>query len=46
MSLFSNHAVIDVDTHVTEPADLWTSRLPRKWHDRAPRIERIKGRDF
>jgi predicted TIM-barrel fold metal-dependent hydrolase len=32
--------VIDVDTHVTEPADLWTSRLPRRFHDRAPRIVR------
>ena len=46
MSLFSEHAVIDVDTHVTEPADLWTSRLPSKWHDQAPKVETIKGRDF
>ncbi len=28
MELFAEHAVIDVDTHVTEPADLWTSRVP------------------
>jgi predicted TIM-barrel fold metal-dependent hydrolase len=46
VSLFAEHAVIDVDTHVTEPADLWTSRVPAKWHDLVPRIERIKGRDF
>ena len=46
MSLFSEHAVIDVDTHITEPADLWTSRVARKWHDIVPHIERIKGRDF
>ena len=26
--------VIDTDAHVTEPADLWTSRLPKKWEDR------------
>jgi predicted TIM-barrel fold metal-dependent hydrolase len=32
--------VIDVDTHVTEPADLWTSRLPRKHQERAPRLVR------
>ncbi len=32
--------VIDVDTHVTEPGDLWTSRLPSKFQDRAPRIVR------
>lgn len=46
MSLFEDYAVIDVDTHVTEPADLWTSRTPSKWHDVVPHIERIKGRDF
>ena len=32
--------VIDVDTHITEPADLWTSRLPSRYHDVAPRIVR------
>jgi predicted TIM-barrel fold metal-dependent hydrolase len=28
--------VIDNDTHISEPPDLFTSRLPRKWHDQAP----------
>ncbi len=28
--------VIDVDTHITEPPDLFTSRLPAKWRDQAP----------
>jgi predicted TIM-barrel fold metal-dependent hydrolase len=32
--------VIDVDTHITEPGDLWTSRLPKKYLDKAPRIFR------
>jgi len=32
--------VIDSDTHITEPGDLWTSRLPAKFRDRAPRILR------
>jgi predicted TIM-barrel fold metal-dependent hydrolase len=32
-------AVIDVDTHLTEPADLWTSRLPRRLRDAAPHVE-------
>ena len=32
-------AVIDVDTHVTEPPDLWTSRLPRKFVEAAPHVE-------
>src|SRR5438309_11757064 len=26
-------AIVDTDTHVVEPADLWTSRLPKKWGD-------------
>jgi predicted TIM-barrel fold metal-dependent hydrolase len=30
--------VIDVDSHLCEPPDLWLSRLPRKWHDIAPRV--------
>jgi uncharacterized protein len=30
--------IIDSDTHVTEPADLWTSRLPRKWQEKAPQV--------
>lgn len=30
---------IDVDTHVIEPYDLWTSRVPSKWIDRAPYVE-------
>ncbi len=32
--------VIDTDTHVCEPADLWTSRVPAKWRDIVPRPER------
>jgi predicted TIM-barrel fold metal-dependent hydrolase len=28
------------DSHVLEPADLWTSRLPKRLADRAPRAER------
>jgi predicted TIM-barrel fold metal-dependent hydrolase len=32
--------IIDVDTHITEPGDLWTSRLPKKYHDLGPRLLR------
>ena len=32
--------VIDTDTHITEPGDLWTSRVPAKFRDRVPRLER------
>jgi predicted TIM-barrel fold metal-dependent hydrolase len=38
--------VIDNDTHISEPPDLFTSRLPRKWHDRAPTIQRNEERGF
>src|SRR5690606_6145035 len=30
--------IIDVDTHLAEAPDLWTSRLPAKWHEDAPHI--------
>jgi predicted TIM-barrel fold metal-dependent hydrolase len=29
--------IIDVDSHLTEPTDLWTSRMTGKWSDVAPR---------
>ena len=31
--------IIDSDTHVTEPADLWTSRVASKWGDRIPHVK-------
>jgi uncharacterized protein len=31
--------VIDTDTHIIEPPDLWTSRLAAKWGDRRPHLE-------
>jgi predicted TIM-barrel fold metal-dependent hydrolase len=30
--------VIDVDSHICEPPDTWTSRLPSKYQDIAPRV--------
>ncbi len=30
--------VIDTDTHIIEPYDLWTSRLPATWGDRVPHV--------
>ncbi len=30
--------VIDADTHLTEPADLWTARIPERFRDVAPRV--------
>ena len=35
----SGYTIIDVDTHVTETPDLWTSRAPASMRDRVPRVE-------
>jgi predicted TIM-barrel fold metal-dependent hydrolase len=33
------NTIIDTDTHVTEPADLWTSRVASKWGDLVPHVK-------
>lgn len=43
--LFARFKVIDVDTHLTEPPDVWTARMPARLHDKVPHIERVGGRD-
>jgi predicted TIM-barrel fold metal-dependent hydrolase len=35
--------LISVDDHVIEPKNVWLDRLPSKYHDRAPRVERKFG---
>src|SRR5579859_5752041 len=35
--------VIDVDAHIIEPADIWTSRMSKKYADIMPRVERHTG---
>ena len=30
--------IIDADSHVTEPPDVWTSRVSRKWGDLVPHV--------
>jgi predicted TIM-barrel fold metal-dependent hydrolase len=35
--------VIDVDTHLSEPPDLWTSRAPPGWKDRLPQMAVVDG---
>lgn len=45
-SLFDRMKPIDVDTHVTEPPDVWTARVSKKWGDRVPHVKRIDGRDL
>ena len=40
MSLtISEIPIIDTDTHVVEPPDLWTSRMSSKWGDLVPHVE-------
>jgi predicted TIM-barrel fold metal-dependent hydrolase len=31
--------IVDLDSHVVEPADVWSSRLPARYRDVGPRIE-------
>ena len=35
--------VVDIDSHYTEPRDLWTARAPQKYRDRVPRV--VAGED-
>ncbi|GIH73605.1 amidohydrolase family protein [Planobispora longispora] len=35
--------VVDADTHITEPHDLWTSRAPKDYRDRVPRVLEVDG---
>src|SRR5579862_597142 len=37
--------VVDADTHLTEPWDLWTSRAPSSYADRVPRVAKVDGKD-
>jgi predicted TIM-barrel fold metal-dependent hydrolase len=37
-SVISQIKIIDSDTHVVEPPDLWTSRLPGRLHDQVPHV--------
>ena len=44
MTRFEGIHVVDADTHLTEPHDLWTSRAPKGWEDRVPQVRDVKGR--
>jgi predicted TIM-barrel fold metal-dependent hydrolase len=46
MNVIDDIKIIDTDTHVSEPEDLWTSRLPRKWGELIPHVrwdDELKG---
>jgi predicted TIM-barrel fold metal-dependent hydrolase len=36
-------AIVDMDAHVVEPPDVWTSRLPARYRDVGPRIQYLPG---
>ncbi len=38
--IFDRYVVIDVDTHVSEPHDVWTARVSKKWGDLVPHVVR------
>jgi predicted TIM-barrel fold metal-dependent hydrolase len=37
----TSYRLVSADSHVNEPPDLWTSRVPARFRDRAPRMERF-----
>jgi len=38
--------IVDADTHLTEPPDVWTSRVPRRLVEHVPHVERnVDGKD-
>ena len=39
----SGFAVIDADTHLTEPHDLWTRNAPAAMRDRVPQVRDVDG---
>ncbi len=41
----TSYRLINADGHVTEPGDVWTTRVPAKFRDRAPRLERFAEGD-
>jgi predicted TIM-barrel fold metal-dependent hydrolase len=45
-AIFDRYPVIDVDTHVSEPPDVWTSRVSSKWGDLVPHVERMGKKDM
>jgi predicted TIM-barrel fold metal-dependent hydrolase len=36
------YKLISTDSHLTEPGDLWTSRVPEKFRDRVPRMVHLE----
>jgi len=43
-ALLAGIKVVDSDTHLSEPHDLWTSRAPRQWKERVPQVREVDGK--
>ena len=43
--LVIDYPVIDADSHVNEPPDLWQKRVPAKFRERAPKVVPFEGGD-
>ncbi|MFN8025613.1 MAG: amidohydrolase family protein [Acidimicrobiia bacterium] len=41
--LLEDVAIVDADTHLTEPHDLWTSRAPKGFEGRVPQVREVDG---
>jgi predicted TIM-barrel fold metal-dependent hydrolase len=41
----TEYTIIDVDAHITESPDTWTSRVAAKYVDRVPHVRRGDGKD-
>jgi uncharacterized protein len=42
----AGYRIIDCDTHITEPRDVWTARVPARYLERVPHVVRnAEGRD-
>jgi predicted TIM-barrel fold metal-dependent hydrolase len=39
----SGQTLISADSHVVEPPDIFESRLPTRWRDRAPKLKAVEG---
>jgi uncharacterized protein len=39
------HLIIDADAHVTEPADVWTARVPARFRDEVPQVVKVNNVD-
>ncbi len=40
-----DYPIVDADSHVNEPPDLWTQRLAKKFRERAPHVEHTPDGD-